>query len=38
MTSYNEHLIKNFGIKPDVLDLVDRAEEKLKEQFSELSS
>ena len=36
MTSYNEHLIKNFGIKPAVLDIVDRAEEQLKKQFTEL--
>ena len=36
MTSYNEHLIKNFDIKPAVLDIVDRAEEQLKNQFAEL--
>ena len=36
MTSYNEHLIKNFDIKPAVLDIVDRAEEQLKKQFTEL--
>ena len=36
MTSYNEQLIKNFGIKPAVLDLVNRAEEQLKKQFTEL--
>ncbi len=26
MFSYNEHLLKNFDIKPAVLDIVDRAE------------
>ena len=31
MTSYNEHLIKNFDIKPAVLDIVDRAEEQLNQ-------
>ena len=36
MTIYNEHLIKNFNIKPAVLDIVDRAEEQLKKQFTEL--
>ena len=36
MTRYNEHLIKNFDIKPAVLDIVDRAEEQLKKQFTEL--
>ena len=36
MTSYNEHLIKDFGIKPEVLELIDKAEAKLKDKFDTL--
>ena len=36
MTSYNKHLIKDFGIKPEVLELIDKAEAKLKDKFDTL--
>lgn len=36
MTSHNKHLIKDFGIKPEVLELIDKAEAKLKDKFDTL--